>query len=71
MSRWLPLAKKDGRRDEFVTGLVTHTVTRGDETTQYLAFRLKRETGSSDLLGGFPTPHAARKACEDDALRHT
>lgn len=70
MSRWLPLAKKDGRTaDPYVVGLVTHTVTRGDEQTQYLAFRLNNQAGSAISLGGFPTPHAARKACEEDANR--
>lgn len=69
MSRWLPLAaKKDGRANPYCVGLVTHTVTRGDDRTQYLAWRVSEVEGASKLLGGFPTPHAARQACAEDAV---
>lgn len=62
MSRWLPVARKDGRADPQVHALAFYTIVAG-ESGKVLAYKL--DGLKAELLGGFPDKIQAEKACEE------
>lgn len=66
--KWLALNRKDGQRDLYAIGFVTHTVCKVyvlDQLT-YEAWRLP----GTRLGGGYLTAQAAEAVCEADFRAH-
>jgi hypothetical protein len=61
--KWLPLKRKDGGKDEYAIGLVTHTVCKIGE--EYETWRLDKPTH----LGMSSTSAEAQTKAEKDARK--
>ena len=68
MNRWLRVARKDGKPDEFAQALATHTVTTSyvHGKPRFQAWRLSRPPV---LLGTFDTESDAKSCAEADIGR--
>lgn len=64
--RWLPVMRKDGKKDPYAMGYCTHTVCTVSVGGKEM-FEAWRMGKPHIRLGGFPEPNKAQLACEQDA----